>query len=119
MAQYVLMVWGPSEPGEFDGYESAEARADQMKATGAFNERLQAEGRFVFANGLTEASAATVVDGTGPTPIFTDGPYLESKEYMNGFWIIEAADLDEALGLAAEGSKACRRRVEVRRMHGE
>lgn len=118
MAQYAVMVWGASDPGEFDGYESAEARADQMKATGDFNRRLQAEGHFVYANGLSEAAAATVVDGTGPAPTFTDGPYLESKEYLNGFWIIEAGDLDEALKLAAEGSRACRRRVEVRPMHG-
>ncbi len=118
MPQYAIVVWGPSAPGEFDGYESAEARADQMRATGAFNTRLQAEGRFVYANGLAEASAATVVDGTGEIPVFTDGPYLESKEYMNGLWIIEAADLDEALALAAEGSHACGRRVEVRPMHG-
>jgi hypothetical protein len=118
MPQYAVVVWGPSEPNEFDGYESAEERAEQMQATGEFNRRLQAEGRFVYANGLAEASASTVVDGTGDTPIFTDGPYLESKEYMNGLWIIEAADLDEALRLAAEGSHACRRRVEVRPMHG-
>lgn len=57
--------------------------------------RAQRASKGTDANGLTEASAATVVDGTGPTPIFTDGPYLESKEYMNGFWIIEAADLDD------------------------
>ena len=46
--------------------------------------------------------------------MFTDGPYLEAKEYLGGFWVIEAADLDEALRLAADGSKACRGRVEVR-----
>jgi hypothetical protein len=44
----------------------------------------------------------------------TDGPFLESKEYLVGFWIIEAADLDEALKLATAGSKACNRKVEVR-----
>ena len=42
------------------------------------------------------------------------GPFVESKEYLAGFWIIEAADLDVALKLAAEGSKACNRKVEVR-----
>jgi hypothetical protein len=47
-------------------------------------------------------------------PVVTDGPYLESKEYIGGFWIIEATDLDHALALAAEGSKACRGKVEVR-----
>ncbi len=46
--------------------------------------------------------------------MFTDGPFLESKEYLAGFWIMEAADLDVALKLAAEGSKACNRKVEVR-----
>ena len=46
--------------------------------------------------------------------MITDGPFVESKEYLAGFWIIEAADLDVALKLAAEGSKACNRKVEVR-----
>ena len=44
----------------------------------------------------------------------TDGPYAESKEFIGGFWVIEAPDLDVALKLAAEGSKACRGKVEVR-----
>ncbi len=46
--------------------------------------------------------------------MFTDGPYLEAKEHLGGFWVIEAPDLDVALRLAAEGSKACRGKVEVR-----
>jgi hypothetical protein len=46
--------------------------------------------------------------------MFTDGPFLESKEYLAGFWIMEAADLDVALTLAAEGSKHCNRKIEVR-----
>nr|WP_317618977.1 YciI family protein [Cellulomonas palmilytica] len=82
--------------------------------TGAFNDKLVAEGYFVYADGLAEASTATVVDGQGEQPVFTDGPYLESKEHLGGFWIIEAPDLDVALRLAAEGSKACRGKVEVR-----
>ena len=45
---------------------------------------------------------------------FTDGAHLESEEYLGGFWIIEATDLDVALRLAAEGSKACRGKVDVR-----
>jgi hypothetical protein len=83
-----------------------------------FNEKLVAEGYFVFAGGLRSASTATVVDGTGDKPVYTDGPYLESKEYLGGFWVIEAPDLDVALGLAAEGSKACRGKVEVRPFQG-
>jgi hypothetical protein len=72
------------------------------------------DGHFVFADGLEAANTATTVDGQGEQPVFTDGPYLESKEHLGGFWVIEAADLDEALALAAEGSKACRGTVEVR-----
>ena len=58
--------------------------------------------------------SATVIDNRGGEAMFTDGPFLESKEYLIGFWIIEAADLDVALKLAAEGSKACNRKIEVR-----
>lgn len=119
MAQYALMVWGPSNYGDFGTYASEEENAAQMRETGAFNDRLSEDGHFVFANGLAEASAATVVDGRGPEPIITDGPYVESKEYVNGFWVIEAADLDEALRLATEASGSCRRMIEVRPMHGE
>lgn len=118
MAQYALMVWGPAEYGENGSYATAEENAAQLEATGVFSARLRDEGHFVFANGLAEASASTVVDARGDTPLITDGPYLESKEHVAGFWIIEAADLDVALKLAAQGSAACRRPVEVRPMHG-
>ena len=80
----------------------------------AFNDRLQQEGHWVFAAGLASPSSATVIDNRGEEAIFTDGPFLESKEYLAGFWIMEAADLDVALKLAAEGSKACNAKVEVR-----
>jgi hypothetical protein len=70
--------------------------------TGAFNDKLESEGHLVFA------------DGGGETPMFTGGPYLETKEYLGGLWVIEASDLDAALALATEGSRACRGKVEVR-----
>jgi hypothetical protein len=90
------------------------ATPDEMAAISAFNDGLEAQGYWVFAGGLAAPSSATVVDNRGGDALFTDGPFLESKEYLAGFWIIEAADLDVALKLAAEGSKACNRRVEVR-----
>ena len=90
------------------------APSDEMAAIDAFNERLQADGHWVFAGGLGAPSTATVIDNRGGQVVFTDGPFLESKEYLAGFWIMEAADLDVALKLAAEGSKACNRKVEVR-----
>jgi hypothetical protein len=91
------------------------ATSDEQAAIDVFNGRLQAEGHWVFAGGLASPSAATVIDNTGGgEAMFTDGPFLESKEYLAGFWIIEATDLDVALKLASEGSKACNRKVEVR-----
>ncbi|GAA3347345.1 YciI family protein [Amorphoplanes nipponensis] len=89
--------------------------ADEMAAVDVFNDRLQAQGHWVFAGGLAAPSSATVIDNRGGgEPVFTDGPFVETKEYLAGFWVMEAADLDVALKLAAEGSRACNRRVEVR-----
>jgi hypothetical protein len=90
------------------------ATSDEQAAIDVFNDRLMAEGSWVFAGGLASPGSATVIDNRGEEAMFTDGPFLESKEYVAGFWIIEAADLDVALKLAAEGSKACNRKVEVR-----
>jgi hypothetical protein len=90
------------------------ATPEEDAAIDVFNERLQAEGHWVFAGGLGAPISATVIDNRGEEPIFTDGPFAESKEFLAGFWIIEAADLDVALKLATDGSKACNRKVEVR-----
>jgi hypothetical protein len=87
---------------------------EEQAAIEVFDDRLKAEGHWVFAGGLNLPSTATVIDNRGEEAMFTDGPFLESKEYLAGFWIIEAADLDVALKHAAEGSKACNRKVEVR-----
>ena len=70
-------------------------------AIDVFNDRLQADGYWVFAGGLGSPSAATVIDNRGDEAMFSDGPFVESKEFLIGFWIIEAADLDVALALAA------------------
>src|SRR5215471_10608710 len=80
------------------------ATADEQAAIDVFNDRLMAEGYWVFAGGLAAPSSATVIDNRGE----------EAMEYLAGFWILEAPDLDVVLKLAAEGSKACNRKVEVR-----
>jgi hypothetical protein len=90
------------------------ATPDEDAAIDVFNDRLQAEGNWIFAGGLGGPSTATVIDNRGAEALFTDGPFVESKEFLIGFWIIEAPDLDVALELAAEGSKACNRKIEVR-----
>lgn len=123
MARYLLSVHSADsnfdpEQGKFGAYASEEEAEAAMAATSTFNQRLIDSGHFVFAGGLRSASIATVVDGTGPTPVVTDGPYLETKEWIGGFWVIEAPDLDVALELAAEGSRACGGKVEVRPFAG-
>jgi hypothetical protein len=118
MPQYLMSVFAPAEHSEYGTYPSEEVMKEALADTGAFNQRLQDEGYLVFVNGLGPATAATVVDGLGAAPVFTDGPYLETKEYLGGFWVIEAPDLDVALKLAAEASKACRGKVEVRPFAG-
>ena len=90
------------------------ATPEEMAAITEFNRGLQADGHWVLAGGLASPDSSTVIDNRGGEAIFTDGPFVESKEYLGGLWIIEAADLDVALKLAAEGSKACNRKVEVR-----
>ncbi|MDT7570742.1 MAG: hypothetical protein QOE05_916 [Actinomycetota bacterium] len=118
MTHYLLSVHGPVERGDYGNYGSKEDMEQAFADTGAFNEQLKSDGYWVFAGGLESATTATVVDGVGEAPVMTDGPYLESKEVIGGFWVIDAPDLDVALRLAAEGSKACRGKVEVRPFEG-
>jgi len=99
--------------------KTGSATPTEMASIDAFNDRLRAEGHWVLAGGLQPPGAATVIDNRGGEGVFTDGPFLESKEYISGFWIIEAPDLDVALELAAEGSKHCNRKVELRPFLGE
>ena len=55
---------------------------------------MQAEGYWVFAGGLADTDAATVIDNRGEQAVFSDGPFVESKEYLTGVWVWEAPDLD-------------------------
>ncbi|WP_035284291.1 YciI family protein [Actinokineospora spheciospongiae] len=87
---------------------------DRQPAISAFNERLIADGHWVFAGGLADTDAATVVDNRGEQVVFSDGPFVESKEYLAGLWVWEASDLDVALRLATEASEVCDRKIEVR-----
>lgn len=114
MTQYLLSViheWGLPNLSEDEIQQS-------FADTGRFNDEIQASGHWVFAGGLEPVSAATVVDNVRGENVVTDGPYVEAKEQLGGFWIIEAADLDEALAIAARGSQACKNPVEVRPFQG-
>jgi len=94
---------------------SSTGTAEEMAAIDVFNDQLRAGGHWVFAGGLAAPASATTVDSRadGP-PTITDGPFVETKEHVAGLWVWEAEDLDEALRLAVEGSKACHRKLEVR-----
>ncbi|RNL63730.1 hypothetical protein EFK50_08325 [Nocardioides marmoriginsengisoli] len=116
MTQYLLSVihdWNDL------GDVSDEEVQEMFAATGRFNDEIQASGHWVFAGGLEHPSTATVVNGVKGANIVTDGPYLEAKEHLGGFWVIEAADLDEALEIGRRGSMACGGAVEVRPFQGE
>ncbi|MBM6403242.1 hypothetical protein JQN72_03145 [Phycicoccus sp. CSK15P-2] len=120
MAQYMLGVYhaaGVHEAGEVYADEAAMEAA--IAAVDEFNETLQASGAWLFAGGLTPPESATVVDNTGSDVTTTDGPFAESKEFLGGFWVIEASDLDAAIEIAAKGSAACGQRVEVRPLASE
>ncbi len=105
MAEYLISVLAES---------SDAATAEEMAAIDIFNEQLRAEGHWVFAGGLASPSTATVIDGRGGEPVVTAGPFVEAKEFVAGFWIIQATDPAIALRLATVGSKHCNRRVELR-----
>ncbi|MET0458774.1 MAG: YciI family protein [Ilumatobacteraceae bacterium] len=110
MTQYMLsvfMVEGAEAP-------TPEAMEAAFRDVDAFNAELQAEGAWVFANGLQPAEIATTVSVKGGEVLITDGPFAESKEHIGGFWVIEAADLDAALAWAGKASAACQNPVEVR-----
>jgi hypothetical protein len=94
--------------------DDTQANDDEMAAVTAFNRRLRADGHWIFAGGLAAPESATVIDNRADAAVFSDGPFIETKEHLAGLWIIEAADLDEALKLGAEASKHCNRKLEVR-----
>ena len=91
---------------------------NEMGRIDEFNEGLVANGHFIMASGITSPREATTIDNRAGASIVVRGPVNETAEHMSGFWLINAVDEAEALALAAAGSKACNRKVEVRALHG-
>ncbi len=98
--------------------ETDSGSSDEMAAIDAFNARLHSAGQLIMAEGLASPRASTVVDNRGGVGIVTPGPLHDTEQYVSGFWIVEAPDRDAALELAAEGSRACNRVVELRPFFG-
>jgi hypothetical protein len=111
MKQYFLGVCLVDDGSPAPTPEEMQPTYDRVAA---FNNEVQAAGRWVFAGGLYPPGTATVVKSDGNETLIVDGPFAESKEYVGGFWVIKAEDLDEALSWAERGSQACGAPVEVR-----
>ncbi len=109
MKQYLLSVFQPEgdpPPAEF---------LDKvMRDVDVLNQELKAAGAWVFAGGLHPSSTATVVQLQGGQVLVTDGPFVEGKEHIGGFWVIKAPDLDGALEWGRKAARACAVPIEVR-----
>lgn len=115
MPLYLLSVCYPADAQQPD----PEALRQIMIDVGAVRDELVASGAWVFGGGLHPASTATTVFERDGDVVLTDGPFIESKEQIGGITVIEAADLDEALGWARKQSRAITVPIEVRPfMHG-
>ena len=102
MKQYLLSVYHPED------YMPAPEDAEKiMRDVDAVNAELQQSGAWVFAGGLHPSSTATVVRVEGGDVLITDGPFVEGKEHIGGFWVIKAPDLDAALEWGRKATRAC------------
>jgi hypothetical protein len=112
MTQYMVAI---HHPDDFD--PSSEDEATRRDIT-ALNDEMKAAGIRVFVGGLQPARTAKSLRlKPGGKLSMTDGPYIETKEHIGGFWVLEAADLDEALAWGRKAAVACRAPVEVRPFH--
>lgn len=109
MPQYLVAIQHP------DNYDPSQEDEAMIRDIHVLNEEMIAAGVRRFAGGLEPASKAkSLRKQAGGAVVITDGPYLEAKEHVGGFWILEAADIDEALAWARKAVAACRVSVEVR-----
>jgi len=112
MTRYLLSIYQPEGPPpapEFIGQVAADLHE--------LNSELKAAGAWVFTGGLHGSSASTVVRGGKRDIVITDGPFIEGKEHIGGFWIIDAPDLDAALKWAEKATQATTLPIEVRPFH--
>ena len=110
MTQYLVAIYRP------DKYDPAVSEDEAMgREIDALNVEMQAAGVRVFAGGLQpESTARSLRLQPAGKVLITDGPYIETKEHIGGFWVLEAADLDAALAWGRKAAIACRVPVEVR-----
>jgi hypothetical protein len=109
MAQYLLSIYQPS--GEAPSTDLIDRVAKDLQV---LNQELKAAGAWVFTGGLHPPSTATVIRPREGDLVVTDGPYVEGKEHLGGFWVITAPDLDAALEWARKAARATTLPIEVR-----
>lgn len=110
MTQYLVAI---HHPDDHDPTVAADEAMD--RDIDALNDAMEAAGVRIFVGGLKPpGNARSLRLGPGGTVRVTDGPYTEAKEHIGGFWVLEAADLDEALEWGRKAAVACRAPVEVR-----
>jgi hypothetical protein len=114
MSQYFLSLPHDSEEEPTMASMDPVELEQVMAAVGAFNDALVQQGALVTAGGLMPPSTATTVDGSGEVPVRRSGPFTAAEEYLGGFWVVEAADEEAAIGWAEQAATALRTRVEVR-----
>jgi hypothetical protein len=109
MTRYLVAIHLP------DDYDTAAEDEALRRDITALNVEMKSAGVTVFVGGLAPArTAVSVRRRAGGEPVVTDGPYLETKEHMGGFWVLECASRDEALKWGRKAAVACRAPVEVR-----
>jgi hypothetical protein len=109
MAQYLVAI---HRPEDYDPSVEGEAMVEEIHA---LNREMIAAGVRVFVGGLAPAPRAKSLRAQSDGKVLvTDGPYLETKEHVGGFWVLEAADVDEVLAWGRKAAVACRAPVEVR-----
>lgn len=112
MARYLVAIHHP------DNYDASREDEAMHRDIGALNQQMVAAGVRVFVGGLGPASSAKSLRAQPSGKVLiTDGPYLETKEHIGGFWVLEAANLDEALAWGRKAAVACRAPVEVRQFN--
>jgi hypothetical protein len=115
MPRYLLSVH--SVEGEVGDLTDEEMQRS-WKQIQVLNEELQSAGAWVFSGRLHDSDTATVVRISDGEVVTTDGPFVESREHLGGFYIIEAEDLDAALGWASKATAAVGKPIEVRPFAG-
>jgi hypothetical protein len=109
MPQYLVAIHHP------ENYDPSSTAVETIREIGALNKEMIAAGVRFFAGGLQpEANAKSLRAQPNGQVLITDGPYLEAKEHIGGVWILECADLDEAVAWGRKAVVACRTPVEVR-----